>query len=147
MRTFTLLVALGALAGASGCGGGSGPEETNEPAASGPLLEPCMSAPAPEPVPAPVSQAGSSSVICHIPPGNHENAHTLTVGAAAVGAHLAHGDSLGPCGPPPPPPGTCAQRGDRCESRACCPGLTCLTADFRDCAEDVFADCNCYLLE
>jgi hypothetical protein len=103
MRTFKLVVVLGALAGASGCGGGLGPEEASEPATTGPLMEPCMSAPAPEPV----SQAGGSSVICHIPPGNPENAHTLTVGAAAVSAHLGHGDSLGACGsPPPPPPGT-----------------------------------------
>jgi hypothetical protein len=35
--------------------------------------------------------------ICHIPPGNPDNAHTIEVGAAAVDAHLAHGDSLGPC--------------------------------------------------
>jgi hypothetical protein len=35
--------------------------------------------------------------ICHIPPGNPDNAHTITVGASAVPAHLAHGDTLGPC--------------------------------------------------
>lgn len=35
--------------------------------------------------------------ICHIPPGNPENAHTIVVGAAAVDAHLDHGDSLGEC--------------------------------------------------
>jgi hypothetical protein len=35
--------------------------------------------------------------ICHIPPGNPENAHTIVVGAAAVGAHLAHGDFEGEC--------------------------------------------------
>src|SRR6476659_8001022 len=35
--------------------------------------------------------------ICHIPPGNPNNAHTITVGASAVPAHLAHGDTLGPC--------------------------------------------------
>jgi len=30
--------------------------------------------------------------ICHIPPGNPGNAHTITIGAPAVSAHEAHGD-------------------------------------------------------
>lgn len=35
--------------------------------------------------------------ICHCPPGNPDNCNTLTVGAPAVDAHLAHGDTLGSC--------------------------------------------------
>jgi len=35
--------------------------------------------------------------LCHVPPGNPANAHTIVVGQAAVPAHLAHGDSLGAC--------------------------------------------------
>ena len=35
--------------------------------------------------------------ICHIPPGNPNNAQTITVSANAVPAHLAHGDHCGPC--------------------------------------------------
>jgi len=35
--------------------------------------------------------------ICHIPPGNPGNAQTITVTLAALPAHLAHGDSTGPC--------------------------------------------------
>ena len=36
-------------------------------------------------------------MICHIPPGNPDNARTITVRVNAVPAHLAHGDSCGPC--------------------------------------------------
>ncbi len=35
--------------------------------------------------------------ICHVPPGNPDNAHTIVVGAAAVQAHLNHGDFEGEC--------------------------------------------------
>jgi hypothetical protein len=52
------------------------------------------------------------TTICHVPPGNPANAHTLCIGNAAVPHHLAnHPDYLGPCKPdiacPPPstPPG------------------------------------------
>lgn len=37
-------------------------------------------------------------VVCHVPPGNPDNAHEITVGAPAVPAHLAHGDEVGECG-------------------------------------------------
>lgn len=50
------------------------------------------------------------TTICHIPPGNPANAHTLCIGNAAVPAHLDnHGDYLGACQnetPCPPPPST-----------------------------------------
>lgn len=35
--------------------------------------------------------------ICHIPPGNPSNAHTINVSQSAVPAHLAHGDRMGTC--------------------------------------------------
>jgi hypothetical protein len=40
---------------------------------------------------------GHKTTICHIPPGNPGNAHTITVGNPAVPAHLAHGDYIGAC--------------------------------------------------
>lgn len=41
------------------------------------------------------AQAGVSKVaICHIPPGNPDNAHVIVVGSPSIPAHLAHGDSL-----------------------------------------------------
>ena len=44
--------------------------------------------------------------ICHVPPGNPANAHTITIGAPAVPAHLKNhpGDSVGPCPAPAPTP-------------------------------------------
>lgn len=48
---------------------------------------------APEPV-----HAGTPKVtICHKPPGNPANAHTISVNVHAWPAHKAHGDSLGDC--------------------------------------------------
>ncbi len=35
--------------------------------------------------------------ICHIPPGNPANFHTITIGEKAFAAHLAHGDLAGAC--------------------------------------------------
>jgi hypothetical protein len=43
------------------------------------------------------SPDGKKTFVCHIPPGNPANAHTIHVGNPAVDAHLAHGDSLGQC--------------------------------------------------
>lgn len=37
------------------------------------------------------------TIICHIPPGNPDKAHTLSIANSAVAAHLAHGDYLGKC--------------------------------------------------
>jgi len=56
-------------------------------------------------------QNTKKTTICHIPPGNPANAHTLCVGNPAVAAHLRnHGDYLGACVVetecPPPPSGT-----------------------------------------
>lgn len=39
----------------------------------------------------------TGGAICHIPPGNPDNAHTIYVGPGAIAAHLAHGDTIGPC--------------------------------------------------
>ena len=46
----------------------------------------------------PVAIAGAAKVdVCHIPPGNPDNAHTITISENAVSAHLDHGDHLGAC--------------------------------------------------
>ena len=44
------------------------------------------------------AKAGAEKVeICHAPPGNPDNAHTISVGASALDAHLKHGDTQGAC--------------------------------------------------
>jgi len=35
--------------------------------------------------------------VCHVPPGNPDNAHTICISASALDAHIAHGDYLGAC--------------------------------------------------
>ena len=46
-----------------------------------------------------VGESHSESVdVCHIPPGNPANAHTITINEKALSKHLAHGDNIGACG-------------------------------------------------
>ncbi len=40
-------------------------------------------------------------LVCHIPPGNPANAHTICISENGVPAHLAHGCYLGACDPAP----------------------------------------------
>ncbi|RJS20865.1 hypothetical protein DRW03_19520 [Corallococcus sp. H22C18031201] len=85
--------------------------------------------------------------VCHIPPGNPANAHTIIVGAPAVEAHLRHGDTLGACGGDAGTPtdggssevdagsggaedggSACLPQGAECDSQGgstCCDGMTC----------------------
>lgn len=43
-------------------------------------------------------QDTKKTTVCHVPPGNPANAHTICVGNAAVSHHVKnHGDSVGPC--------------------------------------------------
>lgn len=44
-----------------------------------------------------VAWGGAKVQVCHIPPGNPDNFHTLTVSQNAVQAHLGHGDLVGAC--------------------------------------------------
>jgi hypothetical protein len=48
-------------------------------------------------------QTQQKVTICHIPNGNPDNAHEITVGESAVAGHVQeHGDGVGPCQPTPP---------------------------------------------
>lgn len=41
--------------------------------------------------------SGEKVVLCHVPRGNPDNMHKITVGEPALSAHLRHGDFLGEC--------------------------------------------------
>ena len=44
------------------------------------------------------SDGSSASVdVCHIPPDNPDNAHTISISESALEDHLAHGDTEGAC--------------------------------------------------
>jgi hypothetical protein len=61
------------------------------------------------------SGGGQKVTLCHVPPGNPSNAHTISVGSPAVGSHMAHGDSLGSC------PTTCGgESGGTCDEDQFC---------------------------
>jgi len=44
-----------------------------------------------------VVTSSSTTTICHIPPGNPGNNHTITIGESALNAHTGHGDVPIPC--------------------------------------------------
>jgi hypothetical protein len=49
-------------------------------------------------VEAPAQAQAEKVTICHIPPGNPENAHTITISVNALPAHVEqHGDEVGAC--------------------------------------------------
>lgn len=84
---------------------------------------------------------GKKVLICHFPPGNPDNAHSICVGKPAVDPHVRlHGDHVGACEgsppppvptpdaapPPPPPPPTCVPVGQSCTSSSvCCDSTQC----------------------
>lgn len=72
-----------------------------------------------------IAYAGKKKVtICHYPPGNPNNSHTITVSEKALRAHLAHGDVIGEC-----PTGCQADNecddGNLCTDDICLPGGEC----------------------
>jgi len=45
----------------------------------------------------PIDYESKKIEICHVPPGNPDNAHTLSISVNAMRAHLAHGDYMDEC--------------------------------------------------
>jgi hypothetical protein len=75
---------------------------------------------------------GQKVKVCHIPPGDPGNFHTITVGANALQAHLGHGDLAGSCAAYCD---TLCSDGDPCTVDACDASEQCLT-------EHPPGDCN-----
>jgi hypothetical protein len=119
IRMFGLSGALLLMACSGGSTNVSSDESAIQSAAAARITAEACAAGTPDPQACDPAQT-KKTTICHIPPGNPENVHTLCVGTPAVEAHLAHGDTLGTCcatpaggdpttppppsDPPPPPP-------------------------------------------
>src|SRR3990172_11448301 len=54
------------------------------------------------PQPNPVPEPENNILICHIPPGNPSNSHTLSIPQSSWSAHKAHDDTIGACVNPDP---------------------------------------------
>lgn len=52
---------------------------------------------------APDGEEEAKVAVCHVPPGNPDNPHTIEVDESALPAHLAHGDTEGACVEETPP--------------------------------------------
>jgi hypothetical protein len=85
---------------------------------------------------------GAKVNVCHIPPGNPANFHTITIGEKALAAHLAHGDLAGACDDFCE---TLCDDGDACTVDACADGGGCVHPavdcdDGNACTEDELCD-------
>ncbi len=100
MRVIKVFGVAGALllGACSGTVTGASQEAVRAAAAKAPAQQAICQPGTPDPRACDPSQT-QKTTICHIPPGNPDNAHTLCVGTPAVDAHLAHGDFLGSCCP------------------------------------------------
>ena len=93
-----------------GCGGSTSEQEDSNATLSGDELNG-----------GPTAEDSSGKItICHVPPGNPANAHTLVVGASAWKGHSRHpGDHLGACeGQGEPDAGVPPASGDGPEAEA-----------------------------
>ncbi len=81
-----------------------------------------------------VANSGAQKLeLCHVPPGDPSDAHTITVGLRAAESHLAnHDDNLGPCVT------ACAIAGE-CDDGDLCTSDNCLPSGF---CENLLVDCD-----
>ncbi len=71
--------------------------ELEEHLAHGDIEGACDESSSPEPEPPEDLGPVDKVEICHVPEGNPDNAHTITIGEPAVDDHLTHGDLTGAC--------------------------------------------------
>jgi hypothetical protein len=98
------------------------------------------------------TQAGAVSV-CHIPPGNPDNAHRIEVGQRAVNTHLRHGDEVFESDECEIGIGACLQEGQNvctsegivCDAVPLEPGEE--TNDAGTCADTIDNDCDGFIDE
>jgi hypothetical protein len=98
--TLTRICCFAGLMSLAACGGGEDPTSTDE-ALHAAGVAACQAG-MPDPHACPPANP-NKAMVCHIPPGNPANSHTICVGNPAVPAHLAHGDQLGSCCTATPP--------------------------------------------
>ena len=86
-----------------------------------------------------LSSAGTNDkvTICHFPPGNPANYQTITIGAAALSAHLAHGDFPGSCANDCRLFGSVCDDENLCTTDTCNPDGTCAHSAPRDCDDGI----------
>ena len=66
-----------------------------------------------------VAYAEKKVTVCHVPHGNPSNSQTISVGEAAVSAHLGHGDQIGAC------PSGCLLNASLCDDGNACTSDSC----------------------
>ena len=101
----------------------------------------------------PACESPKKVLICHIPPGNPGNAHTICVGAPAVEPHQRnHGDTIGACGddddteyPGEPDAGTYPEDDDAAPPDAATPDVPTIDAGTADAATVVDAGTTDYI--
>ena len=95
-------------------------------------VTPALAGPVPTPTATPTPSAAPAAKlqICHVPPGNSDNFHTITISQNTRSAHLAHGDPDGPCDEHCQ---TLCDDGNACTKAECDPSGGCAPADPVNC--------------
>lgn len=95
MSTLRTLSLASIVMGLAACGGVSSTNQAQDSLDDADVKQVCVPG---QPDPRACDPADTmKTTVCHIPPGNPANEHTICIGNPGVPAHLAHGDFLGSC--------------------------------------------------